>query len=215
MSRAQIYDRLKALALAKRDEHGITTASMGLSAVRSVYKAEGITLDLWRHKLKKVRAAYFVIDGESRVLVNARLPEAPRLFAQCHELKHHYVDRAVAEDVAFACQDFAWHEAPVREIGAEVFAAEFIYPEAEFLSDLAAKGITSDHCSVELVVAFKREVPVPISYQFIVKRLEWCSIVPRGQFAGIQWNKREEEIYGLPVYKRIQRYRSRLVATRS
>lgn len=69
MTRSQRYEVLKQLARRKRAEYGITTSSIGLSAIREVYKSEGIKLDLWKHKLRKVRAAYLVIDGEPHVLV--------------------------------------------------------------------------------------------------------------------------------------------------
>jgi len=46
-----------------------------------------------------------------------------------HELKHHYVDQKAIEDGKIKCGDYNAHE--VIEKGAEVFAAEFIYPEQE------------------------------------------------------------------------------------
>jgi len=72
------YDKFKELARSIRDEHGVTTSSIGLASMRQVYRKEGIKLDLWHHKLRKLRAAYLVIDGEARVVVNASLPPAPR-----------------------------------------------------------------------------------------------------------------------------------------
>ena len=178
--------------------------------MRQVYRKEGIKLDLWHHKLRKLRAAYLVIDGEARVVVNASLPPAPRLFAQCHELKHHFIDRELAEQSGLACQEeLSWHDAPEREIGAEIFAAEFIYPEAEFLDDLGQADIDSTKCEVGRVIGFKRELSMPISYTFLVKRLEWCGVIERGKFLGVRWQKREEQIYGPPVYKRIRAYRAR------
>ena len=212
MSGTRDYERLKALARAKRGEHEVTTGSIGLSSVRGIYKAEGIKLDLWHYKLRRVRAAYFICDGEPHVLVNAQLPEAPRLFAECHELKHHYEDRAIAEESGFACEELAWAKAPEREIGAEVFAAEFIYPESEFLEDLRASGLNDGNCTVERVIALKRGAIPPISYQFIVKRLEWFGITRTGQFAKVQWKKREAEIYGPPVYVQIRERRARMNA---
>ncbi len=42
------------------------------------------------------------------------------------------------------------------EIGAEVFAAEFIFPEAEFLELIQTLGINGHGCSPEQVVEIKR-----------------------------------------------------------
>ena len=56
------------------------------------------------------------------------------------------------------------------EKGAEVFAAEFIYPEAEFEGDLDNLGLTASQPAD--VVAFKRSCRARVSYRFICKRLE-------------------------------------------
>lgn len=207
MTRTEHYRSLKTLAREKRDEHGVTTASIGLSAMRRVYKAEGIHLDLWPYKLRRVRAAYLFDGEDAYVMVSKSLPAIPRLFAECHELKHHYVDRAAAQAAGLYCQDM-WDAAPVMEIGAEIFAAEFIYPELEFLADISSQGLTRETCNVERIIAAKRSTVAPISYTFMRKRLQSLGVLDRGQFADVQWKKREEEIYGPPAYVRINRYRA-------
>lgn len=214
MTRSQEFQSLKSLAREKRAEHGVTTASVSLSVMRDVYRAEGIQLDLCHHKLRKVRAAYLIIEGDPYVLVNATLPKEPRLFAECHELKHHCVDRVEAEQTGLACQDLAWDRAPEREVGAEIFAAEFIYPETEFIDDIQSLGLSKETCSVETIIAAKRAAVPPISYQFMLKRLEWFGIAARGRFKDVQWKKREEEIYGPPTHVRIQQYRAHRAALR-
>lgn len=203
MNRGAYYEEIKALARTKRDEYSVTTAAIGLALVRDIYRDEGITLTKCPHKLRKVRAAYFIIDGEPHVLVNGRLPIEPRLFAECHELKHHYVDQHLARDGSLACQDVAWDSAPVEEVGAEVFAAEFIFPEAEFRDLLQQLGLAHTGWTISQVVELKRQCPAPVSYQFLTKRLEWFGLIQAGQFAGVQWKVREEQIYGPPLYKRL------------
>jgi hypothetical protein len=54
----------------------------------------------------------------------------------------------------------------------------------------------------EHVVAFKRSCPAKVSYRFICKRLERLQMVAAGHFDGIQFQKLEEQIHGVPFYKR-------------
>jgi Zn-dependent peptidase ImmA (M78 family) len=97
------------------------------------------------------------------------------------------------------------------EIGAEVFAAEFIYPEQEFLACVAQLDIKVGNCTPEHVVELKRGCGAQVSYTFLRKRLEWFEIVTSGEFAKVQFQKLEESIYGPPIYKQawFKRYRAR------
>jgi hypothetical protein len=88
----------------------------------------------------------------------------------------------------------------VIEKGAEVFAAEFIYPEAEFAQDISGLGIAE--WQGRDVVTFKRQCQAKISYQFICKRLEWLRVIAPGQFDGVQFQKLEDDMFGTPFYRR-------------
>jgi hypothetical protein len=108
------------------------------------------------------------------------------------------------------CGDY--NENELVEKGAEVFAAEFIYPEQEFLDDANSVGIS--RWAADDVVRFKREnCRARVSYTFIRKRLERLGFTPPGQFDGVQFQNLEEQIYGTPVYKQPwfrQRRRTRI-----
>jgi Zn-dependent peptidase ImmA (M78 family) len=52
------------------------------------------------------------------------VPEEPRLFALLHELKHHYRDRDAIGAGSLVCGDYNANRR--IEIGAEIFAAEFL-----------------------------------------------------------------------------------------
>ena len=67
-------------------------------------------------------------DGFCSVALQQKIPDEPKLFALIHELKHHYCDRAALGSGVIHCGDYDRNE--LIEKGAEVFAAEFIYPEA-------------------------------------------------------------------------------------
>jgi Zn-dependent peptidase ImmA (M78 family) len=203
VNRQEYYESLKRLAREKRTEYDVRTNAFGLREARAIYRAEKIDIDNARGKLRKVRAAYFLIDGKSHVLLNSNLqPVEPRLFSLCHELKHHWADLQIFDaDHVFGCLEYlSYNKVPPIEIGAEVFAAEFIFPEEEF-KDWIAKTIPPGQCTKEDVVTLRRASPAKISYEFIVKRLTHLGIVQPGQFQAVHFRKLEEQLYGTPFYK--------------
>lgn len=198
MFRNEYYTRLKALASEKRVAYNVVTEKLGLQSIRGIYKAEGITIDLWDVPAR-IRGAYMCDDGDPSVLINRNLPKEPRIFAMVHELKHHYCDRSAITKGQIKCGDYNANEA--IEIGAEVFAAEFIFPEEEFLKALKAEGIEAGKCQAEDVVRLKKSCGAPVSYKFLQKRLERFEIIESGAFAEVQFQKLEEQVFGVPIYK--------------
>jgi Zn-dependent peptidase ImmA (M78 family) len=97
------------------------------------------------------------------------------------------------------CGDYNANQ--VIEIGAEVFAAEFIYPEQEFCATVERLNLKPGSLSAEDVVRLKRSCGAPVSYKFLQKRLERLGYTQADQFANIQFQKLEETIYGQPIYK--------------
>jgi hypothetical protein len=195
---ASPYEQLKELAREKRLEHNVETSSFGLRKVREIYKAYGIIIDS-RKLPQAIRAAYMCDGGDPSVLVNKQLPPEPRLFSLVHELKHHYCDQAAIENGEIRCGDYNANR--VIEIGAEVFAAEFIYPESEFLSHADDLGFVRNEVAAEDLVRFKKSCCAPVSYKFIQKRFELSGHIAKGQFGHVQFHKLEEQICGVPIYK--------------
>jgi Zn-dependent peptidase ImmA (M78 family) len=187
-----------ALAQEKRILYGITTNSLNLTVIQRIYKSEGITIDRWNIKGRKLKAAYFC-DGDCSVLINKNLPREPKLFALVHELKHHYVDQDSILSGEISCGDYNANE--VIEIGAEVFAAEFIYPASEMRELASRLAIQTGTCTPEKIVEFKRSCQAVVSYQFLVKRFERFGFITTGVYKKIQFVKLEEKIYGPPIYK--------------
>src|ERR1051326_2731731 len=144
MSQSPNYDALKRLARDKRAQFGVQTETLNLVVVRKIYGAEGIRIDPWKFP-RTIRAAYMCDDSDPSVAISKALPREPKLFSLVHELKHHYMDRELIENGQIRCGDY--NENQVIEIGAEVFAAEFIYPEAEFLEKVRQLGIELGKCS--------------------------------------------------------------------
>lgn len=198
MDRNIYYEGLKKLAHEKRELHKVETAAFGLREVKKIYKAEGITIDYWPYFPSKIKALYMCSDGDFSVAIKKTLPMEPKLFALIHELKHHYTDQNIINSGVIHCGDYNNNEK--IEIGAEVFAAEFIYPEVEFSEDANSLGISN--WQARDVVTFKKNCKAKVSYQYLVKRLEWLGYIRKGQFRDIKFKKLENEIFGVPCYLR-------------
>jgi Zn-dependent peptidase ImmA (M78 family) len=197
MGRNHYYEDLKALAREKRELHAVDTAHLGLREVREIYKAETVRIDYWPLPYK-IKALYMCEGGDCSVAIQRTLPDEPKLFALLHELKHHYRDRAALGSGIIHCGDYNRNE--LIEIGAEVFAAEFIYPEEEFARDIVALGVKV--WSAEDVVRLKRGCKAKVSYRYLCKRLERLGVIARRQFEGVQFQKLEERMFGIPFYRR-------------
>jgi Zn-dependent peptidase ImmA (M78 family) len=203
MTRDEYFEDLKALAREKRKLYDIKTNAFGLREVRKIYKAEGIRIDKWPLR-GKVKAMYMCADGDFTVAVRDSLPDEPKLFALVHELKHHYRDQEIINNGMVLCGDYNRNE--MIEKGAEVFAAEFIFPEAEFAKLVSNFGVKI--WTPEAIVRFKRTIRAKVSYTFVRKRFERLGLVERGALADVQWKKLEEQMFGAPFWKRRVRKRA-------
>jgi len=203
------YSALRQLAYEKRTAYNVTTETLNLNVLRAIYKAEGIRIDPWKFP-STIRAVYMCEDSDPSVAVNKTLPREPRLFSLIHELKHHYLDQQLLQNGEIRCGDYNQNQ--VIEIGAEVFAAEFIYPEVEFVECVEGLGIQIGQCSAEDVVRLKRDCNACVSYAFLRKRLTRLKYAAVGSLDGIQFQKLEDQMYGQPIYKQAwfkQRRKSR------
>jgi Zn-dependent peptidase ImmA (M78 family) len=196
MNRDAYFEGLKALAREKRAYHAVRTEAFGLREVRKIYKVEGIRIDPWPLP-SKIKAMYMCADGDFSVAVQRKLPDEPKLFALVHELKHHYVDQEAIQNGMVLCGEYNQNE--LIEKGAEVFAAEFIYPEAEF-SELA-QSLNVARWQAETIVHLKRLIKAKVSYTFVRKRLERLGIIVRGEYDPVKFQKLEEKMFGLPFWK--------------
>lgn len=201
MSRDAYFEELKELAREKRKLHRVETAAFGLREVRIIYQTEGIRIDYWPLP-SKIKAIYMCADGDYSVAVQRNLPDEPKLFALVHELKHHYRDQETIIEGMIHCGDYNANE--LIEKGAEVFAAEFIYPEAEFAEDIRRLGVTL--WKPEDIVRFKRaHCKAKVSYKYICKRLERLGLIVRGHFDRIQFRKLEDSMFGVPFHRQYGR----------
>ncbi len=152
MRRMDYYKEMKDLASMTRAKYGLTTPRVLKSDLRTLYKDQGIHIDLWPHKMRECRGAYFNDELGPTVMLVKGLPDDPTIFTMSHELKHHLVDR----DLPIACCSVRNIDEHI-EIGAEIFAAELIYPEQQFIDDLTVRGIGVGACTAEVLVRLKHE----------------------------------------------------------
>jgi Zn-dependent peptidase ImmA (M78 family) len=198
LTRAQYFRQMKALAQQTRTRYPKECATLSLTSVKSIYKAEKIELDYRNIKSPRIRAAYFCDECGCSVMVKKSLPKEPKLFSLVHELKHHLSDQQLIIDGKLVCGDY--NENEQIEVGAEVFAAEFIYPEEDMRRDCQEFGIRPGVCSEEDIVRFKKWCKRPVSYTFLLKRLRFLNVINGNQFESVQFQKLEEKLFP-PIYK--------------
>jgi Zn-dependent peptidase ImmA (M78 family) len=202
MYRSEYYTQLKELARATRARFGLISPRVLRSDLRRIYRAEGIRIDLWPYKLRKLRGAYINDDLGPTVMLAKGLPEDPMVFTMGHELKHHLTDSGSSLSYCDACNC----SDPI-EIGAEIFAAELIYPDDDFHADLERVKIAPRQCTPEVLVRLKHETRTTLSYAGLAKRAEFMGFAVEGSLDRVKWKRIEEEIYGEPLHKWLLRRR--------
>ncbi len=190
---SDVYAQAREMARTKRIEHNVRTSDLNVNVLKKILKNEGVRVDLVSAIGNRIRAAYFSDEDGCSIMLKKSLPQEPKMFALAHELKHHLMDRELIAEGKIRCGDY--NKNKVTEIAAEVFAAEFIFPEEEMCAFVSSLGITVGVCNKEHIVEIKRQSPVPISYIFIQKRLTRMGIIADGQYKGVQFQKLEESLY--------------------
>jgi Zn-dependent peptidase ImmA (M78 family) len=196
----QYYEELKRIARQIREEHGISSPRVMKTDVRRIYKTYGIRIDLWPYKLRGLRGAYFNDEHGATVMIARSLPQDPLIFTMGHELKHHLVDRHAGPSFC----DSANQNEEV-EIGAEVFAAELIFPDGDYVAWMTAQKIKKWQCRPEDLVRMKRESKTTLSYAGLVKKAEFLECAKPSALSGVKWKKLEVQMYGEPLYKTLLR----------
>lgn len=202
MSRSEYYAKLKQLARTTRARFGLNSPRVLRSDLRRIYRAEGIRIDLWPYKLRKLRGAYINDELGPTVMLAKGLPQDPMVFTMGHELKHHLTDSGLSFSFCDEC-----NESDPIEIGAEIFAAELIYPDDDFGSDLERMKIAPGQCSPEVLVRLKHNTRTTLSYAGLAKRAEFMGFAAAGSLSKVKWKRIEEEIYGEPLHKWLLRRR--------
>ncbi len=177
------YYEMRRLALEVRARNEIEGPDVSMREMWKVYRTEGIEELHFRHGFKQLRGAYFNDEHGVTVMLAGGLPDEPTIFTMAHELKHHLVD-SKTETVLCATDD----QMRRVEIGAEVFAAEFIYPEKDFVYDLFRLLRGMPHSvTPELLRELKRKTQTTLSYAALAKRATLLRLADERTFKNARW----------------------------
>jgi Zn-dependent peptidase ImmA (M78 family) len=181
------YYEMRGLAQEVRARNEIEGPDVSMREMWRTFRAEGIEELHFRHGFKQLRGAYFNDEYGVTVMLAGGLPDEPTIFTMAHELKHHLVD---SESGTVLCRT----DEQMRrvEIGAEVFAAEFIYPEKDFVYDLfrLLRGMPQS-VTPELLTELKRKTQTTLSYAALAKRAVLLRLADEKAFKGVRWRALE------------------------
>jgi len=190
------YYEMRELAQEVRARNGIEGPDVSMREMWRIYRVEGIEEMYFRHGFKQLRGAYFNDENGVTVLLAGGLPDEPTIFTMAHELKHHLVD---SHSRTVLCRSD--EQAQRIEIGAEVFAAELIYPEKDFVYDLfrLLRGMPQT-VNPDVLVELKRKTETTLSYAALAKRSVLLNLAKENAFHDVRWGELERRV--APARKR-------------
>lgn len=196
-TRFKYYESLKLGANNLRGKYGINIPRILPSELKKIMKAEGIKEIAYWNDFKHLRGAYIVIDGIPHVVINKNLRRDPKTFTLAHELKHHLFDK---ERGSQYCTNNNINEQ--IEIGAEIFAAELLFPDQLYLYHLHEMGVTKENFTPAHIVRLKDITDTTLSYSGLAKKAEFLEIAEKGSLDKIRWINLRDEILGKPFYRK-------------
>jgi Zn-dependent peptidase ImmA (M78 family) len=183
------YYEMRELAQEVRARNGIEGPDVSMREMWKIYRVEGIEELYFRHGFKQLRGAYFNDEYGVTVMLAGGLPDEPTIFTMAHELKHHLVDSKAG---TVLCRT----DEQMRrvEIGAEVFAAELIYPEKDFVYDLfrLLRGMPKS-VTPELLTELKRKTQTTLSYAALAKRSVLLRLAEEKAFRDVRWRDLQQQ----------------------
>ena len=181
------YYDLKVLARRVRAENGLTSTRILQTDLRRIYFKYGIEIDYWPYRFKYVRGAFMCDDLGTTVMLAQNLPHDPMVFTMAHELKHFLVDRALR--VSYCDQSNINNRI---EVGAEVFAAEFLFPDRYFVDYMEQMRIKRRECVAQTIVELKRATRTSLSYKGLAIKAERLGYALPGSLSSYTgWRKLE------------------------
>jgi hypothetical protein len=181
---------MRALALSVRSEEGWSSAKVTEKQLRAAFNRRGVEVESWRH-FRRLRGAYFQDRHGAVVVINGKLPLAPRVFTLAHELKHHLVDQ---DENGVACN--LSQSSTLVERGAEEFAAELLLPGELLEREWFALGIRGGQCPREGIVRLKASTKTTMSYQALAISVERLGLAEPGAFRDVRWFDVQERMLG-------------------
>ena len=191
MNPKDYYDDLKRLARQVRAENGLNSPRVTPSDMRRIYFRNGIEIDLWPYRLRNLRGAFICDKLGTTVMLAKNLPQDPMVFTMAHELKHFYRDRDLG--VSYCDQS---NITRTLEIGAEVFAAELIFPDRDFIAQLNKKKIRKDQCLPRTLIELKYKTRTTLSYAGLAIKAERLRFAPANSLTKVKTWRKLERLYG-------------------
>jgi Zn-dependent peptidase ImmA (M78 family) len=190
------YDDLKRLARQVRAENGLNSPRVTPSDMRRIYFRNGIEIDLWPYRLRNLRGAFICDKLGTTVMLAKNLPQDPMVFTMAHELKHFYRDRNLG--VSYCDQS---NITKTLEIGAEIFAAELIFPDREFIAQLNKMRIRKDQCLPRTLVELKHTTRTTLSYAGLAIKAERLRFAPANSLTKVKTWRKLERLYGFKGWR--------------
>jgi Zn-dependent peptidase ImmA (M78 family) len=188
------YEDLKQLAREVRAENGLTSPRVVASDLRRIYAKNGIEIDEWPYRFRNLRGAFINDDLGPTVMLAKGLPQDPMVFTMAHELKHFFRDRDLG--ISY-CDQSNLNKS--LEVGAEIFAAELLFPDRDFVAHMNAMGIRRDQCLPKTLIRLKRKTGTTLSYAGLAIKAERLGFAPAHSLTTIKTWRRLEALYSAPA----------------
>ena len=185
------YDDHKRLARQIRAENGLISPRVLPTDLRRIYFKNGIEIDVWPYRLRNLRGAFICDDLGTTVMLAKGLPQDPLAFTMAHELKHFYRDRNLG--ISY-CDQSNIHRA--IEVGAEIFASEFLFPDRDFIYYMQSLGIGRGQCLPRNVIDLKLTTRTTLSYAGLAIKAERLRFAPANSLTKVKTWRKLERLYG-------------------
>jgi Zn-dependent peptidase ImmA (M78 family) len=194
MNAQSYYEDLKLLARRVRAENGLSSPRVLVNDLMRIYARNGIVIDEWPYRFRNLRGAFINDHLGTTVMVAKGLPQDPLVFTMAHELKHFFRDRDLG--VSY-CDQSNLNKS--LEIGAEIFAAELLFPDRDFVTHMNLMGIRRDQCLPKTLIRLKQQTGTTLSYAGLAIKAERLGFAPSHSLTTIKTWRRLEAVYAPPV----------------
>jgi len=191
MNRQAYYEELKLLARQVRAENGLRSPRVLPSDLRRIYDRHSIMIDSWPYRLRHLRGAFISDHLGTTVMLASGLPQDPMVFTMAHELKHFFRDRELG--ISYCDQS---NLDKAVEIGAEIFAAELLFPDEDFSKHMRLLRVGRDQCLPKTLVQLKRKTRTTLSYAGLAIKAERLGYAPACSLTKIRTWRKFEALYG-------------------
>ena len=196
MNTQSYYEDLKALARQVRAEHGLSSPRVLPADLMRIYARYGIELDEWPYRFRNLRGAFINDHLGTTIMIAKGLPQDPMVFTMAHELKHFFRDRDLG--ISY-CDQSNLNKS--LEVGAEIFAAELLFPDRDFIALMKKMGVRTNQCLPKNLIRLKRQTGTTLSYAGLAIKAERLGFAPSHSVTTIKTWRRLEALYNPPVQR--------------